>query len=40
MWSAIERNVLDHSMDEDKYQFGTGQRGATKYLKGKLLPPH
>ena len=40
VWSNIKSNVLDNSIDEDKYQEGTGYRGAMKYLKGKLLPPH
>ena len=36
----IKSNVLDDSIDDDKYQEGTRQREAMKYLKGKLLPPH
>ena len=40
VWSTIKGNVLDHSMNDDKYQEGTGQRKAMKYLKRKLLPPH
>ena len=40
MRSDIKSNVLDDSIDEDKYQEGTRQREAMKYLKGKLLPPH
>ena len=31
--SAIKSNVLDRSMDEDKYQEGAGQRKDTKYLR-------
>ena len=30
---AIKSNVMDHSMDEDKYQKGTRQRKAMKYLR-------
>ena len=37
---AIKSNVSNHSMDEDKYQEGTGQRESMIYLKVKLLPPH
>ena len=33
VWSDIKSNVLDNSTDEDKYQKGTGQRKAMKYLK-------
>ena len=33
MWSAIKSNIPDRSMDKDKYQEGTGQRKATKYLR-------
>ena len=40
VWSDIKNNVPDNSTDEDKYQEGTRQRKAMKYLKGKLLPPH
>ena len=40
MRSDTKSNVLDDSIDEDKYLEGTGQREAMKYLKGKLLPPH
>ena len=38
--SAIKSNILDHSMNENKYQEGIEQRKAMKYLKGKLLPLH
>ena len=38
--SNIKSNVPDDSIDEDKYQEGTGQKEAMKYIKGKLLPPH
>ena len=40
MRSDIKGNVLNDSTDEDKYQEGTRQREAMKYLKGKLLSPH
>ena len=40
VWSEIKSNVPDNSIDEDKYKKGTKYREATKYLKGKLLPPH
>ena len=40
MWSDIKSNVPDDSTDEGKYQEGTRQREAMKYLKGKLLPLH
>ena len=33
VWSAIKSNVLDHSVDEDKYQEETGQRKAMKYVR-------
>ena len=33
VWSAIKSNVPDHSMDEDKYQEGTRQTKAMKYLR-------
>ena len=33
VWSDIKSNVLDNSTDEDKYQKGTGQREAMKYLR-------
>ena len=33
VWSAIKSNVPDNSIDEDKYQEGTGQREAMKYLR-------
>ena len=33
VWSDIKSNVLDNSIDEDKYQKGTGQREAMKYLR-------
>ena len=33
VWSAIKSNILDHSMDEDKYQEGTRQMKAMKYLR-------
>ena len=36
----IESDAPDDSTDEDKYQEGTRQREAMKYLKGKLLSPH
>ena len=32
VWSAIKSNVLENSIDKDKYQEGTGQREAIKYL--------
>ena len=38
--SVIKSNISDNSIDEDKYQKGTGQREAMKYLKGKLLSPY
>ena len=38
--SVIKSNVPDNFTNEDKYNKGTGQREAMKYLKGKLLPPH
>ena len=40
MWSDTRSNILDDSIDEDKYPEETGQREAMKYLKGKLLPSH
>ena len=33
VWSAIKSNVLENSIDKDKYQEGTGQREAIKYLR-------
>ena len=33
VWFDIKSNVLDNSIDEDKYQEGTGQRKAMKYLR-------
>ena len=33
MWSALKNDVLDRSMDGDKYQEGIGQRKAMKYLR-------
>ena len=36
----IKSDISDNSTDEDKYQEGTRQREAIKYLKEKLLPPH
>ena len=33
IWSAIKSNVLENSIDKDKYQEGTGQREAIKYLQ-------
>ena len=33
IWSAIKSNVLENSIDKDKYQEGTGQREAIKYLR-------
>ena len=33
VWSAIKSNVLENSIDKDKYQEGTGQREAIKYLQ-------
>ena len=33
VWFAIKSNVLDNSIDKDKYQEGTGQRKDTKYLR-------
>ena len=33
VWYDIKSNVLDNSTDEDKYQKGTGQREAMKYLR-------
>ena len=33
MRSVIKSNILDNSTDEDKYQEGTGQREAMKYLR-------
>ena len=33
IWSAIKSNILVLPMDKDKYQEGTGQRKATKYLR-------
>ena len=33
VWFAIKSNVPDHSMDEDKYQEGTRQTKAMKYLR-------
>ena len=38
--SNIKSNIPDNSTNKDKYQEGTGQREAMKYLKGKLLLPH
>ena len=38
--SDIKSNVPDDSTDEDKYQEGTWQKEAMKYIKGKLLPLH
>ena len=40
VWSNTRSNVLDNSINEDKYPEGIEQREAMKYLKGKLLPPH
>ena len=40
MRSNIKSNVSDDSTNKDKYQEGTRQREAMKYLKGKLLPSH
>ena len=40
MWSKIKSNIPDDTTNVDKYQEGTGQREAMKYLKGKLLPPY
>ena len=40
MRSDIKSNIPDDSTDEDKYQEGTRQRKAKKYLKGTLLSPH
>ena len=37
MRSDIKSNILNNSTDEDKYQEGTGQREAMKYLTGKML---
>ena len=31
--SNIKSNILDNSTDKDKYQEGTGQREAIKYLR-------
>ena len=36
----IKSNIPDDSTDEDKYQEGTRQKEAKKYIKGKLLSPH
>ena len=33
VWFAIKSNVPDNSIDKDKYQEGTGQREAIKYLR-------
>ena len=33
MRSVIKSNIPDNSTDEDKYQEGTGQREAMKYLR-------
>ena len=33
VWSAIKSNVLENSIDKDKYQEGPGQREAIKYLR-------
>ena len=33
VWSAIKSNISDHSTDENKYQEGTGQREAMKYIR-------
>ena len=33
VWSAIKSNVSENSIDKDKYQEGTGQREAIKYLR-------
>ena len=33
VWFDIKSNVLDNSIDEDKYEEGTGQRKAMKYLR-------
>ena len=33
VWSAIKSNVLENSIDKDKYQEGTEQREAIKYLQ-------
>ena len=38
--SDIKSNIPDDSTDEDKYQEGTRQREAKKYLKETLLSPH
>ena len=40
VWPDIRSNVLDNSIDEDKYLEGTRQIEVMKYLKEKLLPPH
>ena len=40
MWSEIKSNIPDDATDEDKYQEGTRQREAMKYLKRKLLPTY
>ena len=40
VWSDIKSNISDNSTDDDKYQEGTGQGEAMKYLKGKSLPLH
>ena len=40
VWSDIKSNVLDNSTDEDKYQKGTGQREAMKYLRDRQSNLH
>ena len=38
--SDTKSDILDDSIDEDKYPKGTGKREVLKYLERNLLSPH